>query len=162
EVTPLPNQGYAPGADTALYLTAGAQTASDNHVDVKGDIRLTSTSNIALTYTHGRPGLTTPRIFTNKSNDQVYHGFTERGTASYVTGGAAWTSETRFGYNLNDMDRTDAYFLQGIPETLPFGGRLPQISYPGFSTPGAELWLEEGRTWSLEEKYARFVGKHSL
>jgi outer membrane receptor protein involved in Fe transport len=162
EVMPLPNQSYAPGADTALYITGAAQTAHDNHVDVKSDIRLTNMSNLSLTYTHGRPDLTTPRIFLNNSNDQAYHGFTERGTASYVIGGPTWTSETRSGYNLNDMDRTDAYLSQGIPETLPFGGRYPQLSYSGFSSPGAELWLEEGRTWSLEEKYARFVGKHSL
>ena len=161
-VTPLPNQSYAPTADTALYITGRAQTASDNHVDVKGDIRLTNTSNLALTYAHGRPELTTPRIFTDGANDQAYHGFTERGTASYVFGRAAWTSETRFGYNLNDMDRTDAYLRQGITDILPFGGRAPQLAYSGFSTPGAELWLEEGRTWSLEEKFAKFTGKHSI
>jgi hypothetical protein len=60
------------------------------------------------------------------------------------------------------MDRTDLYILQGIAETLPLGGRLPGISYSGFSTASSELWLEEGRTWSLEEKFARFVGKHTL
>jgi len=162
KVLPLPNQSYAPTDDNALFIGAGAQTANDNHVDVKGDIRVTSNSNLSLTYTHGRPDLTTPRIFLDQSNDQVYHGYTERGTASYVIGAASWTSETRFGYNLNDMSRVDAYFNQGIPETLPYGGRLPQLSYAGFSTPGAELWLEEGRTWSLEQKYARYVGKHSL
>jgi outer membrane receptor protein involved in Fe transport len=162
QVIPLPNQGYAPGADTGLYITGAAQTANDNHIDVKSDIRLTNMSNLSLTYTHGRPDLTTPRIFLNNSNDQAYHGFTERGTASYVVGGAAWTSETRFGYSLNDMDRTDAYLRRSVPQTLPFGGSLPQLSYAGFSSPGAELWLEEGRTWSLEEKYARVVGKHSL
>ncbi|HEY6989479.1 MAG TPA: TonB-dependent receptor, partial [Bryobacteraceae bacterium] len=162
EVTPLPNQSVAPGADTGLYIIGRAQTANDNHVDVKGDIRLTNTSNLALTYSHGRPVLTTPRIFIDGANDQTYHGFTDRGTASYVFGRASWTSETRFGYNLNDMDRTDAYLKVGIPDILPLGGRAPQLSYSGFSTPGAELWLEEGRTWSLEEKYAKFVGKHSV
>jgi len=162
KVLPLPNQSYAPTDDTALYIGAGAQAANDNHVDVKGDIRVTNNSNLSLTYTHGRPDLTTPRIFLDQSNDQVYHGYTERGTASYVVGAASWTSETRFGYNLNDMSRVDAYFNQGIPETLPYGGRLPQLSYAGFSTPGAELWLEEGRTWTLEQKYARYIGKHSL
>ena len=162
QVTPLPNQSYAPGADTALYIAGRAQTANDNHIDVKGDIRLTNMSNLALTYSHGRPDLTTPRIFIDGANDQAYHGFTDRGTASYVFGRASWTSETRFGYSLNDMDRTDAYLSQGIPDILPFGGRAPQLAYSGFSTPGAELWLEEGRTWSLEEKYARFVGKHSV
>ena len=162
KIVPLPNQSYAPGADTALYIGAGSQVANDNHVDVKGDIRVTNTSNLSLTYTHGRPDLTTPRIFLDHSNDQVYHGYTERGTASYVIGAASWTSETRFGYNLNDMSRVDAYFNQSIPETLPYGGRLPQLAYAGFSTPGAELWLEEGRTWSLEQKYARYIGKHSV
>ena len=162
QVTPLPNQSYAPSADTALYIAGRAQTATDNHIDVKGDIRLTDMSNLALTYSHGRPDLTTPRIFIDGANDQAYHGFTDRGTASYVFGRASWTSETRFGFNLNDMDRTDAYLKQGIPDILPLGGRAPQLAYSGFSTPGAELWLEEGRTWSLEEKYARFVGKHSV
>ena len=159
---PLPNQSYTPGAESALYLTGGSQTANDNHIDLKSDIRLTDMSNLALTYTHGRPVLTTPRIYLNNANDQTYHGFTERGTASYVTGGTSWTSETRFGYNRNDMDRTDAYFLQGINETLPFGGRLPDLVYSSFSTLNSELWLEEGNTWSLEEKYAKFAGKHSL
>lgn len=162
QVTPLPNQPFATTADTAIYITGRSQVAKDNHADVKGDIRLSSNSNLALTYSRGRPTLTTPRIFTDGANDQAYLGYTERGTASYVVGGAAWTSETRFGYNLNDMSRTDAYLNRSVPETLPYGGRLPQLSYSGFSTPGAELWLEEGRTWSLEEKYARFVGKHSL
>jgi len=162
QVTPLPNQPFAANADAALYIIGRSQTATDDHADVKGDIRVSANSNLALTYSRGRPDLTTPRIFTDGSNDQTYLGYTERGTASYVVGGAAWTSETRFGYNLNDMSRTDAYLGRSVPETLPYGGRLPQLSYSGFSTPGAELWLEEGRTWSLEEKYARFVGKHSL
>ena len=162
QVTPLPNQSVAAGADTGLYIIGRAQTANDNHVDVKGDIRVTNMSNLSLTYSRGRPVLTTPRIFIDGANDQTYHGFTERGTASYVFGQASWTSETRFGYNLNDMDRTDAYLKVGIPDILPLGGRAPQLSYSGFSTPGAELWLEEGRTWSLEEKYAKFVGKHSV
>ncbi|HWB85500.1 MAG TPA: TonB-dependent receptor [Bryobacteraceae bacterium] len=60
------------------------------------------------------------------------------------------------------MDRTDQYFLQGIPEQVPYGGRLPQLAYSQFSTPGSELYLVEGHIWSLEEKYARTMGKHNL
>jgi outer membrane receptor protein involved in Fe transport len=157
---PLPNQPFSPGSDLALFIGSGQQTNNDDHIDVKGDIHLTNTSNLSLTYTHGRPAQVVPRYYTN--NPQIYHGYTERGTANYVVGGPAWTSETRFGYNLNDMDRTDAYFLDGIPETIPYGGRSPQLSYNGFSTPGGELYLVEGRTWSLEEKYARAIGKHNL
>jgi outer membrane receptor protein involved in Fe transport len=161
-VVPDPNQSYAPTADTALYIAGAPQVSTDNHFDLKGDVRITNSSNLALTYAHGRPFQLVPRIFLDNSNDRQFHGFSDRGTASYITGAATWVSETRFGYSLSDMDRTDLYILQGVPETLPFGGRLPGISYSGFSTPSAEIWLEEGRTWSLEEKYVRFAGKHTL
>jgi hypothetical protein len=161
-VVPEPNQSFAPGADTALFIGGAPQVSTDNHLDFKGDIRITDASNLALTYAHGRPFQLVPRIFLDRANDRQFHGFSDRGTASYITGASSWTSETRFGYSLSDMDRTDLYILQGIPETLPLGGRLPGISYSGFATPSSELWLSEGRTWSLEEKYARFAGKHTL
>jgi len=160
EGVPLPNQSFAPGADLALYIGSGQQTNSDNHFDAKGDIHLTNNSNLSLSYTHGRPYQLVPRIYAN--DPQVFHGFIDRGTANYITGGPTWTSETRFGYNLNDMDRTDAYFLDGIPETIPYGGRSPQVSYIGFTTPPGELYLVEGRTWSLEQKYAKSIGKHNV
>jgi outer membrane receptor protein involved in Fe transport len=160
EGVPLPNQAFAAGSETALYIGAGQQRNSDNHFDAKSDIHLTDTSNLSFSYTHGRPYQTTPRIFSN--DPQVYHGYIDRGTANYITGGPSWTSETRFGYNLNDLNRTDAYFLDGIPETLPYGGRTPQLSYNGFTSPGGELYLVEGHTWSLEQKYARSIGKHDI
>ncbi|HWB85501.1 MAG TPA: TonB-dependent receptor [Bryobacteraceae bacterium] len=91
EGVPLPNQPFAAGADTGLYIFGRSQTAHDDHFDVKSDLHLTDTSNLSLTYSHGRPGLLTPRIYSN--DDQVYHGYLERGTASYITGGPAWSSK---------------------------------------------------------------------
>jgi len=160
EGVPAPNQPFAAGSDLALYIGSGQQRNSDNHVDGKGDIHLGNNSNLSLSYTHGRPYQSTPRIFAN--DPQVFHGFIDRGTANFITGGPSWTSETRFGYNLNDMDRTDQYFLDGIPETIPYGGRTPQLSYTGFVSPPGELYLVEGRTWSLEQKYAKSIGKHNI
>jgi len=160
EGVPQANQPFATGADLGLFIGSGQQRNSDNHFDGKGDIHLTNNSNLSLSYTHGRPYQSTPRIFAN--DPQVYHGFIDRGTANYITGGPSWSSETRFGYNLNDMDRTDAYFLDGIPETIPYGGRSPQLSYLGFTSPPGELYLVEGKTWSLEQKYAKSIGKHNI
>jgi outer membrane receptor protein involved in Fe transport len=160
EGVPLPNQAFAAGSETALYIGSGQQRNSDNHFDLKSDIHLTDTSNLSFSYTHGRPYQTTPRIFTN--DPQVYHGYIDRGTANYITGGPSWTSETRFGYNVNNLNRTDAYFLDGIPETIPYGGRTPQLSYNGFTSPGGELYLVEGHTWSLEQKYAKSIGNHQI
>ena len=160
EGVPLPNQPFASGADLGLFIGSGQQRNSNNHFDGKGDIHITDTSNLSLSYTHRRPYQSTPGIYTN--DPQVYYGFIDRGTANYITGGPSWSSETRFGYNLNDMNRTDLYFLDGIPETIPYGGRSPQLSYLGFTSPPGELYLVEGKTWSLEQKYARSVGKHSF
>lgn len=161
DTMPLPNTPGDPAADTGFYQAAKAIRTHDNHAVVKTDIHLTDTSNLALTYTRGRPYQLTPRI--DVDNDRVFEGWQERGTASYVMGGPAWTSETRFGYSLNDMQRVDNFFLQGIPENQPFGGRSPQLSTGfGWSTSAGELWLVEGPIWSLDQKYSRYVGSHSL
>jgi hypothetical protein len=112
-VVPDPNQAYAPTADTALYIAGAPQVSTDNHFDLKGDVRITNSSNLALTYAHGRPFQLVPPIFLDHANDRQFHGFSDRGTASYITGAATWVSETRFGYSLSDMDRTDLYILQG-------------------------------------------------
>ena len=158
---PLPTEPHAPAADVGFYNSAGKARTSDNHAVVKGDIRVTEASNLALTYTRGRPYRLTPNIAV--SNNRLFEGIQERGTLSYVMGGAAWSSETRFGYALADMARLDEFFLDGIPEETPFGGRTPQISSSlGFNTPGTELWLVEGPIWSLEQKYARHMGRHSV
>ena len=161
EQMPLPNEPHAPNADVGFYSSAGAARTHDNHAVVKGDIRLTDYSNLALTYTRGRPYRLSPNIAV--SNSRVFQGDQERGTASYVMGGPAWSSETRFGYSLADMFRLDSFFLDGVAEETPFGGRTPQISSSlGFSTPGTEIWLVEGPIWSLEQKYARHMGRHSM
>jgi outer membrane receptor protein involved in Fe transport len=158
---PLPNQPYAPNAIVGFYQAGKSGHAWDNHVVAKGDFRLTNNSNLALTYTHGRPYRQEPSP--DVHNDGTFQGFQERGTASFVTGRAAWTSETRFGYNLNDLETIDQFLLQGVPEETPFGRRTPQISSTlGFSTPTGQVWRQHGPTWTLEEKYARQVDKHSL
>lgn len=159
---PLPNEPHAPDADVGYYLTSGALKGSENHVVAKGDFRITDTSNLALTYTRGRPYRLTPRYHID--NDQWYQGILERGTASFVMGGSTWTSETRFGYNLNDLERIDGAFLLGADsDRHPFGNRPPQFcSSLGFCTPAGEIWATYGRIWSLEHKYAKHTGSHSL
>lgn len=157
---PLPNEPHAADADIGFYQTVKSSRARDNHLVAKGDLRLTDTSNLALTYTRGRPFRIEPKF--QIDNSGLFHGYQERGTASFVTGGAAWTSETRFGYNLQDLDTIDAFFLLGIPEETMFGGRRPRLDTPWFNTGDNQLWLQEGPVWSLEQKYARHAGKHSF
>lgn len=164
---PLPNQPYGPNDDTALYLAPASSRRDDNHVDLKTDVRLRGNSNLSFSYTRGRPYQYLPRHYLNKANDREFRIWDERGTANYITGGASWTSESRFGYHLTDMAREDAFFFQQLDplnktEQLPFGRRVPRLSYPGVSNPDHEVYLMEGRTYNFDQKIAKQRGAHSL
>ena len=164
---PLPNQPVPEGSNTGLYFVARSAQRDDNHIDAKGDIRLGNASNLALTYSRGRPFQLQPRINPNGANDRTYQAFQERGAASYVVGGSSWTSESRFSFNLNDLDRFDAFFAQqydnGRTEEQEFDNRIPRFNTDlGWGGLSAEQWLIEGYTWNLSEKFAKHVGNHSL
>jgi hypothetical protein len=163
---PLPNQPVGPNDDTGLFIDPTSSARDDNHADVKGDIRVGDTSTLSLTYSRGRPFQLLPRHYLNHSNDREFRLWDERGTANFITGGANWTSETRWGYHLTDMQREDAFFFQQFDpnnknEQVPFGRRVPRLSYPGVSNPDHEFYLLEGRTYNLDQKYARHAGRHS-
>jgi hypothetical protein len=164
---PLPNQPTAAGATTGTYLSARTAQKSDNHIDLKGDVILGAAGRLSLTYSHGRPYYQTPDIFLNGANDRSYNNVAERGSASYTTGGASWTSETRFGYAISDITRVDAFFNQLNPanktEQFAFGERLPYVSTSlGWGTASSELWGVTGPTWSMSSKISKQIGKHSL
>ncbi|MEZ5356482.1 MAG: carboxypeptidase regulatory-like domain-containing protein [Bryobacteraceae bacterium] len=164
---PLPNQPVGPNDDTGLYINPTSSTRNDNHVDLKSDIRLGTASTLTVSYTRGRPNQLLPRHYLNGANDRTFRIWDERGTANYTTGGASWTSETRFGYHLTDMHREDAFFFQQFDplnknEVIPFGRRVPRLSYPGVSNPDQELYLLEGRTYNFDQKYSRRVAGQSM
>lgn len=165
---PLPNQPHDPAANNALYVGTGRSIRRDNHADLKGDIRLTDTSNLSITYSRGRPYRLIPTIYTgNEQDNQIV---TERGTVSYVSGGASWTSETRFGLNMNDAHNVNRSFTEPIldaahpKEDFIYGRRLGRLSTNlGWGTLAAnqDLMLE-GPTWTLGEKFSKVMGKHAL
>ena len=165
---PLPNRPLtSPSADTGLYLNSGTSEHRDNHVDIKGDIRLTQAGQLSLTYSRGRPFYLLPAIAPNGSNDRTWNNWQERGTATFITGSASWTSETRFGFNLTDQTREDRFLNVIDPnnskEEVPFGRRIPGlVTTLGFSAARPELWLMEGPTWSLGQNVSKHFGKHSF
>ena len=89
---------------------------------------------------------------------------------SYVRGGASWTSETRFGYNMNDSHNVNMSFTKPVldaahpKEDFLYGRRLGRLSTNlGWGTlAGNQDLLLEGPTWSLGEKFSKHFGKHSL
>src|SRR5262245_23209220 len=164
---PLPNQPVGPNDDTGLYINPTTSSRDDDHADIKGDIRIGNTGNLSLTYSRGRPNQLQPRHYINGANDRVFRIWDERGTVNYISSGAGWTSESRFGYHLTDMHREDNFFFQQFDpnnknEALPFGRRVPRLSYLGTDNPDQELYLMEGRTYNFDQKYARHLSKQSL
>jgi len=165
---PLPNQPHNPTANSALYVGVGTSIRRDNHMDIKGDLRPTDSSNLSITYSRGRPYRLIPSIYAG--NEQTNNIVTERGTVSYVTGGASWTSETRYGYNMNDSHNVNLSFTTPRldaahpKEDYIFGRRLGRLSTNlGWGTiAGNQDLMIEGPTWSLGEKFTKHRGKHSL
>jgi outer membrane receptor protein involved in Fe transport len=161
---PLPNQ---PGGDAMVGLYASAKGAirRDNHFDARGDILLTSTSRLAVTYNRGRPVRTTPRFYID--DDRAWYNTLDRVTASYTVGRAGWVSETKFGVNRTVADRTDGFFSKLEPENAneSFTGarRRPRLSTSlGFSGPDGEINHYGGPLWQISQKIARPVGRHFL
>lgn len=165
---PLPTEPHSPTADVGLFKAPRTSMRDDNHVDIKTDIRLASARQLAVTYSRGRPYQLVPRHYLNQSNDRDFRVHDDRGTVGFTMAGAAWTSETRFGYHRSDMAREDRfYFTQFDPnnrtEELPFGRRVGRIGTTlGWGSPDHELYLLNGRTWNFDQKYARHYGKHGL
>ncbi len=164
---PLPNQPVGPNDDTGLYINPTSSTRNDNHIDLKSDVRLGTASTLTMSYTRGRPNQLLPRHYLNGANDRRFLIWDERGTANYTTGGANWTSESRFGYHLTDMQREDQFFFQQFDplnknELVPFGRRIPRLSFPGVANPDQELYGMEGRTYNFDQKYSRHIGGQSM
>ena len=163
DTLPAPNQPSSPDAPSAPFVGAGARRSDDNHVVAKSDLRLWSNSNLAVTYTRGRPNRIQPRI--SAINYRQWAGVTERGTVSFVTGRARWTSETRFGYNHNDIDRADGFFFITDPKrsgSTPGLRSIPDVSALGFGNGAGEALGIGGPTWTLEHKVAYTSGRHSF
>ena len=149
DLFPLPTAPVAPGAVTGFYQGAGSNVSRDNHVTGRGDYHITDQLMLSARYTRGRPYRTMPRVTTNT---RVFGGLTEIGTLSFTYLKPTITSETRFGYNQNDVSRVDQIYdfgVAGITCCL------------GFSDAGETLF-KGGKTWSLEQVFSKSVGRHTL
>ena len=167
DMLPLPNVPI--NTDVGRFEGIRNATSRENHVVAKGDVRVKQISNLALTYTRLRPFGLDPSYYLERANDRTYEYVQDRATATFTTGGASWTSESRFGFNYSDMARLDFFFLRKDPsgrtERAPWDRSIARISISGpsgFGSGGAEIWDMDGTTYSFDQKVARHRGKHSL
>jgi hypothetical protein len=166
---PLPNQPHNPTANTGLFVGSGADHRRDDHIDLKSDYKITDSSNLALTFTRGRPYRNPSGIssFVNADFTSPLQVKNSRGTISFVTGGASWTSESRYGANWSNTYNFVCCIGVVDPvnpnEQFAYGRRLGRITTNlGFATPGGEVVVLDGPTQILSQKISKHLGKHSL
>lgn len=151
------------------YRGLGTRRRTENHVVAKGDLSVRNGANLAVTYTRMRPYTLEPRFHVNGSADRDVPNAQDRIGAQYVMTTGSWVSESRFGWNLVDLDRWDAFFRvmdpnPGAPaEVTAFGRRVPFINITNvFSGPDSEIFNLHNHTWSFDQKASRVVDRHLL
>jgi hypothetical protein len=166
---PLPNQPHTATANTGVFSDSAADSRRDDHIDLKNDIRLSSTSNLALTFTRGRPYRNQPGIstFVDPTWTSPLWVKNSRGTISYVMGGASWTSESRYGANWSNTYQEVCCINVLDPvnpqEKFAYGRRIGRINTNlGFNTPAPEVVVLSGPTQVLSQKMSWQAGKHSI
>ncbi len=167
DILPLPNVRI--NDDIGRFETIRNAESHENHAVAKGDFRLTPLSNLALAYTRLRPYGLSPEAYVDGANDRTYEYKQDRATVTFTSGGATWTSESRYGYNVSDMKRLDAFFLRkdprGTAEKTTWGRSVPRIGVSGpsgFGSGSAEIWDMDGDTHSFDQKVSHHLGRHSL
>jgi len=150
---PLPNQPHNPTANTGVFSDAAADNRRDDHIDVKNDIRVNSTSNLALTFTRGRPYRNQPGIstFIDPKWTSPLWVKNSRGTISYVTGGARWTSESRYGANWSNTYQEACCINVVDPmnpkEQFAYGRRIGRMIRIDPAGPEPEIFIPSGTTF---------------
>ncbi|MBM2812386.1 MAG: TonB-dependent receptor plug [Chloroflexi bacterium] len=163
EPYPLPNQPYAPGALLGGFLGTGNKRATDDHFNSRLSLNVGGGS-LSTIITLAHPYLSTPNA--QPTNYRTYESTTRRIAATYVVGRGAWTAETRFGYNKNELFRIDSFNNVKDPnreELTPYGRRVPFISFPGIPGLAREIQSRGAApTLSFEQQLAVVKGQHAL
>lgn len=147
---PLPNTPYSPGAVTGFYQSAGSGMEDSNHGSIRGDYMIRDADMLSVRYTYDTPFQLTPRV--SPQNTRTFDVKTHKGVVSYIHSGAAWSTESRVGYNRFERVRLDNIFSLGVSAIT---GSL------GFSNSG-ELMENLGTNYSFDQIVAMTKGRHSI
>ena len=136
----------------AFFRGVGTEQRRDDHAVIKVDHQVGSNNFLTFRYVRSRPLRQIPRLALG--NWRQWDGIQENGafTLTRIIS-PTLTSETRWGTNVNAINRLDgAYDANEIPFLRGFGG-------PGG---GAEVFAKDGHTSTLEQTLAKTSGQHVI
>jgi hypothetical protein len=134
---------------TGTYQGSGTQQQRDGSGLVRLDYHLNANNVLAVRYIRARPQQIIPQVITE--NTYTYSGHTDAVNANYLHIGKHWTEDTRFGFNQLKLTRIYHGFYT----------QLPLLSF-GFSSQGANVFLQHGNITTAEEAIAFAEGKHNV
>ena len=138
---------------TTFWGGQGDETRKDDHFVGKIDWNASGKDFLTFRYVGGTPLRRIPR--TMIGNGRQWDGINQNGAFTWTKIlSPTMTSETRWGTNVNAINRLDVAFAANkIPFLRGFGNP---------SEPGAEVFAKDGHTSTLTQNFAKTVGKHSL
>jgi len=146
-----PTDSYAPGAVSALFRGVVPDTASDNHIVLRGDYQLNSTNSLTVRYTRDRPHKVDPAL--PVASSRSYIGKVDSGVLTWTHTAPTWTSETRLGTNYT--------YSTALAEEI-IKNRIARIEVTGFFTMSSANAIWAGHTYTMEEIIAKNVGRHTI
>jgi hypothetical protein len=138
---------------TAFFGGQGDERRVDDHFVGKIDWNPTNTDFLTFRYVGGTPLRSIPR--TILGNGRQWDGINQNGSFSWIKIiSPTFTSETRWGTNVNAINRLDVAFAANkVPFIRGFGNP---------SEPGAEVFAKDGHTSTLTQNFSKTAGKHSI
>ena len=138
---------------TSFWGGQGDETRKDDHFVGKVDWNASGTDFLTFRYVGGTPLRKIPR--TMLGNGRQWDGINQNGAFTWTKIiSPTMSSETRWGTNVNAINRLDVAFAAN---KVPF---LRGFGHP--SEPGAEVFAKDGHTSTLTQNFAKTAGKHSI
>lgn len=146
----VPQPAGQPTALTAQSSGPGATRQKDGNGVARLDFNFDSNNQLAVRYIRARPYLLSPSFI--PSNSQLTEGHTDAVNANFTHSGGIWASNTRFGFNQLLLNRVNAGFAI----------QLPLLTAVGFSSQGANEFLQHGNYTTGEQQIALVRGAHNI
>ena len=147
----------APGvrclSPTAFFGGQGDEQRHDNHFVGKLDWNASNSDFLTFRYIGGSPLRSIPR--TQLGNGRQWDGINQNGSFTWTKIiSPTMTSETRWGTNVNAINRLDVAFAAN---KVAF---IRGVGNPGDA--GAEVFAKDGHTSTLTQNFSKTSGKHSM
>ena len=147
----------APGvrclSPSAPFNGQGDESRNDDHFVGKVDWNASGSDFLTFRYVGGTPLRRIPR--TQLGNGRQWDGINQNGSFTWTRIiSPTMTSETRWGTNVNAINRLDVAFAA---DKVPF---IRGVGGPDGA--GAEVFAKDGHTSTLTQNFAKTSGKHSM